>query len=286
MDPLEELIRRAGDLPTLPAVPLRILRCLDDPTTSRGDLARMIGLDVVLASRAVRLANSALFGASRVASLDAAISRLGTHQIRNLILTLAVIDAFPPRSAALDMRAFWRFAVASAFAARSLARELRFRDPEDAYLTGLVHDVGELCLALFMPDVYAAALAHSLSTDAPFEVAVSDELKFSPAQLGARVLAWWNFAPSIAEAVEHQNAPAGAPEQGELAGIALAAGRLCRELGYGIAHSKVPARGWLAELPGSLAERLEAAAGGDLPAYLERQKSLLAPVDELVRELF
>jgi HD-like signal output (HDOD) protein len=285
MDPLEELIRRAKDLPTLPGVPLRILRCLDDPKTSRTDVARMLGLDAVLGARVVRLANSPVFGARAAASLDAAVARLGTNQIRNLILTLAVIDAFPPRSAALDMRAFWRFAVASAFAARSLARELRFRDAEEAYLAGLVHDLGELCLALFLPDAYAAALAHSLSLDVGLEVAVRKELKFTPAQLCARVLQWWSFAPAIVEAVEHQDAPSGAQDQVELAGITLAADRLCRELGYGIPRG-APPRAWLVELPGPVAEQLETAAGGDLPVYLERQKSLLSPVDELVRELF
>ena len=286
MDPLEELIRRAQDLPTLAEVPLRILRCLDDAKTSRADLSRMIGLDVVLGSRVLRLANSAMFGACPAASLDAAVARLGTNQIRNLILTLSVIDAFPPRSAALDMRAFWRFAVASAFAARSLARELGFRDVEEAYLAGLVHDLGELCLALLMPDVYAAALAHSLSTDGAFEIAVSRELKFTPAQLCARVLEWWHFAPAIVEAVGHQDAPTGAPTQVELAGITLAADRLCRELGYGIARAGARTRTWLVGLPGPVMEQLEAAADGDLPAYLEKLKALLAPVDELVRELF
>lgn len=286
MDPLEELIRQAKDLPTLPAVPLRILRCLDDPTTGRADLSRMIGLDAVLGARVVRLANSAAFGARSVANLDTAVARLGTHQIRNVILTLAVLDAFPPRSAALDMRAFWRLSVASAFAARALARELRFRDPEEAYLAGLVHDLGELCLALFMPDHYAAALSHTLSLDVGFEVAVREQLKFTPAQLCARVLAWWSFPPAIVEAVEHQDAPSQAPEQVELAGILLAADRLCRELGYGIPHPSARPRAWLVELPGPVAEQLEAAAAGDLPAYLERQKALLAPVDELVRELY
>lgn len=287
MDPLEQLIRQVDSLPTLPAVPVRVLELLDDAETTLDQIGETIGLDPVLASRVMRLANSSYFGGgARASTLEAAVMRLGTGEVRSAVLTIAVIDALPQESLLLDLREFWRHALASAVISRRLARDVRSFDPERAYLAGLVHGLGEIILALYFPDRFERAILDARSAQRAARESLQEEFKFLPPELAARVLERWSFPEEIVEAVEHQLSPGGAPAQRALAAILLAANRICGELGIGITYPGDPERDWIAEIPADVVAGLPPEQRLDLPAYLRTLGAEVEAVAEMIGAIF
>lgn len=287
MEPLESLLRQVDDLPTLPDVHLRIVRQLDDPDCDLRDVSDMIALDAVLSGRVIRIANSALFGASgRTDSLRGAILRIGTRDTRNAVLTAAVMDVLSPSSAALDPREFWSLGLASAMSARQLSRDLGHGGLEQAYLGGLVHSLGEAVLALYFPDRYLRAIEDARASQCALVEAVWSEFGFTHPVLCARLLEKWNFAPQIVEAVEYHLDPGEAPNEPLLATILLCADRMCRELGFGITDPGTPEHSWVGDIPDAVVEQLLNRGHPDLDEYIAAQKDQLQDVTSLVQAVF
>lgn len=287
MEPLESLLKQVDNLPTLPDVHLRIVRQLDDPDCNLREVSDMIALDPVLSGRVIRMANSALFGASgRTDSLNSAILRIGTRDTRNVVLTAAVMDVLSPSSTAIDPREFWSMGLASALCARQLSRDLGYTGLEQAYLGGLVHSLGEAVLALYFPDRYMRAIEDAKASQCALVEAVWSEFGFTHTVLCARLLEKWNFAPQIVEAVEYHLDPGEAPNEPLLATILLCADRICRELGFGIPDPGTPERSWIADIPEAAVEQLQNRGHADLDEYMAAQKDQLQDVMSLVQAVF
>jgi HD-like signal output (HDOD) protein len=133
-------------LPSLPEVPERVLRLLGDPDRSLGQVAAEIGKDPVTAASVIRMSNSALYcGLSKMTSIQAAVVRLGANVIRTLMYNLSLRSVMfsERRSDAHFAEMLWRGALASGIAMRSLSRFTGV-NAEEAFLIGLLHDVGNI----------------------------------------------------------------------------------------------------------------------------------------------
>ena len=287
MDPLQELLEQVDKLPTLPDMLVRIEAELNDPECDLRRVAELISLDPVLTGHLLRMANSALFGGcGRTTSTMGAITRLGAHETRNLVLTAAVIHVFPSGSTKFDLREFWTLGLASGLCARQIARELRHASPEQAYLGGLVHCLGEAILAVYFPNRFAEALAEAEGESSDLVQATWTEFGFTHPVLACHVLERWNFPRPVVEAVEYHMNPNAAPNEGLLASILLASDRICRELGFASFEPSDPERSWVAEIPGEFTALLLETGFPDLDTYVTEQKEHLKEVGALVTSVF
>lgn len=204
---LDEVVRRVHDLPSLPAVVAELLTSMDNDDIDLHYLSGRIALDQALTAKTLRLANSSFYGMpSKVTSIQQAMSVLGLHSVRTLVTACGVISAVPPpASGVLDLRLFWREAIATAVWARALARQLR-QSPDTAFTAGLLHNLGTLVLATRFPDQYAAVPAwratHADASLAEAELAV---FGVDHAQAGSALAAYWKFPPAIQDAIRHQH---------------------------------------------------------------------------------
>ena len=133
------------ELPTIPGIVQRVIAALRDPDADARTVGDLLAQDPVLSAKVLRAANSSHFGAGRaIASIDAAVARIGTQALGRLIVACGVSSAFKPIPG-IELPVFWRDALVAATAAHRLAQVLR-ADPEEAYLCGLLHASGHLIL--------------------------------------------------------------------------------------------------------------------------------------------
>jgi HD-like signal output (HDOD) protein len=139
-------IESGSSLPSLSAVAVQLVEVAADETASAEDLAALIENDPSLAVRLLKLANSAFFSAGRpVASLKQAVVKVGFQRLRVMALSLSLRATFPMgRRGGMDYERFWRTSLYRALLARSLADRTGLCNPEEAFVGGLILEVGLL----------------------------------------------------------------------------------------------------------------------------------------------
>ncbi len=194
------------ELPVLPEVAQQVAQASRDPNIELRELAELIRRDTALAANVLRIANSALYaGRVPIVSLQHALSRLGMEQIRHIALLIACDGAVFRVPGHVDtVRALFRHSLAAACIAGEIAR-LKRRNVEEAYLTGLFHGVGRPVVMQLLASIEKT---EAQPVSAPvFDVAVRE---FAPA-MTARVLAHWQIAEPIREAIAYIDRPDEAP---------------------------------------------------------------------------
>jgi putative nucleotidyltransferase with HDIG domain len=143
-------------LPTMPAVALEVQRVLDDPEAGMPEVAATLEKDPVLAARALRMATSAAMAASSTKlTLPEALARIGAKAIKRLLIEVAAQRIFVSRVPQINdqLRLVWEHSVAVGMLSRDLKGLTGEPDPEEAYLAGLLHDVGKPVVATVLLEV-------------------------------------------------------------------------------------------------------------------------------------
>jgi putative nucleotidyltransferase with HDIG domain len=226
-------------LPALPLVVQRILNLLGREDSSSRQIADAISLDPALAARVLRLVNSALFSlADPVTTVQHAVRLLGFAEIRNLTMGLKIMEtSFGQAQGILDRSKFWEHSLACGVCAKHLATGLPQVDPEEAFLGGLLHDIGKLVLDTYFQEAWSDALERC---KAPGRSPLDMERKVVglPHTTIGRILAQhWKIPQLHQAAIEHHHRiPRGLAQSEEeflFCAVVLAANLLVRWLDLG-----------------------------------------------------
>jgi HD-like signal output (HDOD) protein len=262
---LERLLERADALPPCPPVLARVAEICADPDSSARDLGAVIATDEALTSRLIRLVNSAYYGLSgTVATVTQAVVVLGYLEIRNMVYAVRAETVFAEgaTSGGIDVLELWDHSLQVAVLARELCYRVRYPVPEEVFVAGVIHDLGQVILNQALGPAYRdfRERAH----DDGLDLAAAEEAAWgtSHAEVGRRLTAKWGFPEPLQSGVAgHHRLPPGEPAG--LAPFVLAANLavLGRSRGR-------EARAALAEVPGPVREflrldlvRLEEALG-------------------------
>lgn len=214
---LTEFLRRGEDLPTLPEIVLELHAALDDELSSDRAITGIIERDPALASRLLRVANSAFFNlGDSIGTVLAAIQRLGVNRVRSICIVLDIVKWSSARPGVFNHREFWSHSAAVGLAAQHLSYESTLRGPADAsdlYMAGLLHDVGILVLDQFFPERFQEVLAVSGDFDLPLWRLEAMVLGMDHGEIGGLLLGNWSLPSTITGIVTHHHHPATAPEQ-------------------------------------------------------------------------
>ncbi len=145
-------------LPALPQALLQVLELCDREDVGLTDVAKVVRQDTGIAARMISVANSSYYHRGRsLDNLDQCLAVLGTSTVRRIALNQSVVELFSRFQGArgFDFGQFWLHALRSALTIRHLAEDRRYGKIEEAYLAGLIHDVGQLALMTIAPDRYA-----------------------------------------------------------------------------------------------------------------------------------
>ena len=232
---LDSLIQQIGSLPTLPSVIVQVNEKVNNPKTSALDLARTILEDQALTARLLRLVNSPFYGfPRRVATVTEAVTILGFHPVRNLLLTASVVDLLVSEEAPeFSPTALWEHSVGTAVAAGLLARYARHEDREEVFVAGLLHDVGKLVLFHFLTKEFIKVLEMARAEDIPIRAAEHRVLGFTHDQVGRVLAERWKLPVRLSEAIGCHHRPDLAQVGKREAAIIHAADILTRALGLG-----------------------------------------------------
>lgn len=205
-----ELVADVQDLVALPDSYLRLQALVRDPASTLTDFARVLELDPGLAARVLRIANSAFFGLSRqVDTLSLAVNVMGVSRLHDLALATAVIGSFNRLNLpGIDITAFWRRSIHVGIVARLLGQQCRLAESERLFIAGLLHDIGHLVMYLRVPDDCITALQHSREQSLPLAAAERETLGFHYGEVGAALMAKWQFPVSLQEICQLHSNPA------------------------------------------------------------------------------
>lgn len=238
---LTEFLQRGENLPTLPEIVLELHAALDDELSSDREIAGIIERDPALASRLLRVANSAFFSVGdRVGGVLAAIQRLGVNRVRSLCIVLEIVKWSSARSRDFDHREFWSHSAAVGLVAQRLGQMPKIRpgvDPNDLYMAGLLHDVGILVLDQFFPERFQEVLTVGGDFDMPLWKLEAMVLGMDHGEIGGLLLGSWSLPTVITSMVTNHHHPDSAPDQLRMAsGIVRAAEALCsaNEMGVSV----------------------------------------------------
>jgi len=241
---LARIVGKVEALPTLPTVVARISQLIDDPTASAGDINDIISRDLALSSKILRLVNSAFYGfPRRISSMTHAVVILGFTSVRNIALSAFVFDAFDTTGLPFGHRNFWVHSVGTAVAADVLAVRSGLPANDDAFVAGLLHDVGKLVLHQHAREEFSRILDRVAREDITFLEAERAELEFGHAEIGALLLENWKLPERLVAALRFHHDPAAAPEgQRQVAAVIHAADILTRAILLGSGgDEKMPA---------------------------------------------
>ncbi|HPF39678.1 MAG TPA: HDOD domain-containing protein [Phycisphaerae bacterium] len=230
------LIDRIESLPPFPAVASRIVAACECEDLCAERIAAIISEDPALAARILRVANSPFYGAAgKITQVSRAVVRLGTIAVRNLVVGMCACDAFGACGQSDSSHGtLWRHSVASAVAAETIAARIGFKPAEEAFLAGLLHDIGQLAIAKIVPDQFERIL-RSVAGGMDLLAAERSHLRTDHAELGVRILSRWGLPKSLCDIVgQHHDAvdPAPAPDRRLLA-ITMLADIYAELMGFG-----------------------------------------------------
>lgn len=236
----QQLDQRIGELPALSPVVGELFTLLNATSVDYGEVERKLGREPVLAGRVLRLSNSSFFGfAGRIGSLREACLVLGSRTLRQTLLAAAVHQQLAVPPGLLDGRRLWQHTLATGAIAKALAPVVG-ADAEQAFLCGLLHDLGRLALAAYFPAEYERVLDYLALHGGLRLAAERTVLGFGHGTVGGKLAQKWHLPEALVLAIGRHHHPVPA-ESGHMMDLVHLADVLAHALGYGPeADDRVP----------------------------------------------
>lgn len=201
----QDIIAKVGNLPSLPAVAARINAEIENEALSAKLLGAILSQDASLAARVLRLSNSAFYGMPRqIVSIEKAVMVLGFDTVKNLALSVSIFSFFKTGvSPTIDVMGLWNHSLGVAVSARTLMRRTNPKLAEQAFLFGIIHDIGKIILINHclkdMEEVVRLIEAGGLSQ----EEAENQVFGFTHQKIGALLIREWKFPDCMIAGVKH-----------------------------------------------------------------------------------
>ncbi len=207
-EPLRKVVGRIGKLPAIPKTYGRLQAALSQPNVTASQIGDIINSDAALASKVLQITNSAFFRLRKpMVRIKDAVTYLGFATIRNLVLSAEIVSQWntPKDLADVDPEHLQNHAQFAAAACKSLAGGRA--TPDDAWLAGLLHDIGYWVLVQECPDELARAVELSRAQHLPLFECERQSIGASHAQIGAYLLGLWGLPYAVVEAVALHHTP-------------------------------------------------------------------------------
>ena len=223
------VLREIKSLPTLPGIVAKLGKMAEDPDTTTEQMGRVISKDYILASKLLKLVNSAFYGfPQRISSLNSAIILLGFNVIKSLIITASIFEVMEAQDVEL-----WEHSLGCAVVCNVLARHLGVKDPEEISTAGLIHDIGKVAIKMELPKEYEMITDLSQEKNISRLEAEREILGLDHAEVGSWLAKSWNLPNKLVEPIACHHDPQLARKEQVASAIVHFADIIIRGLGYG-----------------------------------------------------
>ena len=236
-----KIISKMQDIKSFPQFVMETMRKLNDPDSNAADVAQSLSRDEGLVLRILKLANSAAYGQTRsISNISEAIALLGYKSVSNIILAATVYSAMDKglTGYALDRGELWRHSLMVAYTSRYLAKLTGKVSTEDAYVGGLLHDIGKVILNDYVRFGYGIIVKMVEEKHIPFTEAELTVLGFDHAMIGEILVSRWEMPEAYRIAVAYHHKPNELPQDKlqyqPLLDVVTVANTICLMLGIGL----------------------------------------------------
>jgi HD-like signal output (HDOD) protein len=215
-------------IPMLPAMASHVVDLALDPDVSATRITNVVSKDPVLATRVIQLANSAFSApATEITSIGEAVVRMGTGPVRNVVTAACLSSlAADPRIYGKHGRDHIDHSIGTAYLAWLVADRAN-ESPDEAFLYGLLHDIGKLVILKLVRD------CKNFDVAPPSDEEIAGMLEEMHAPIGGHVLKQWGMPKSLHDPMVWHHNPDGAMERPAAAMVAYVANRLAHRYGFG-----------------------------------------------------
>jgi len=291
--PIDAISRKIADLdniPTVPALLVPLLRRLGEPAENVKvtEIVTLISYDKSLTAQVLHMANSPLLGMrNRVETVQSAVMALGMTKVREVATTCCLLRALPARPGSLKPTDLWKHSLACALVSREFARKVGFADPEQAYLAGLLHDLGLIVELTTFPAEFEAVTRVAIEKRCPIHEAEPALLGVDHCLIGEMLAERWHLPSELKEVIRYHHDVEHASIAPVLVSIVNLTDILCRMrgLGYGFDELRqvdlASEYGWR-----RIGEGLPAVRNFDLARFTLEMDTSIEEIERLVTTLF
>ena len=205
------IVAQIASMPTLPTVALRVMEVTANPGSSANDLMEIIGPDVSLTTKILKIANSPFYGLTReISSLQHAVTVLGFKEIRNMVISTVAFESFKSlrQNKKFDINQFWRHSFCCGLAAKIVAFDLKSASNE-LFVAGLIHDIGKLVMYIAFPTEFLKWMDMMSPLKLKYTAFEAEKNSFEMIhdEVGMMLLKKWLFPESLITAVGFHHHP-------------------------------------------------------------------------------
>jgi HD-like signal output (HDOD) protein len=236
---VRDAIRKVQMIATLPEVTTQIIKTVEDPRSTASQLHRIVSHDPALVTRILKVVNSAFYGLpGQIASVERAIVLLGLNAIKNIAVAASLGQMFRgvKLTETYTAKDLWTHCIAVGVMCRALAKELKLPFADEAFLSGIIHDIGFLLNMQTAPEKLRQVCKLASQSPIDFCKAEREIIGVDHQQLGQGLCEHWRF-PKICQAVAgHHHTPEdleAGDDIGLMVRIVWAADTACCQNGFG-----------------------------------------------------
>ena len=210
----EAILAAIKDLPSIPKVVFEVTRLLNDSKTATNRLSEVIGKDQGLTSKVLAIANSPLYGIKRkVSSIEFAVLILGFQEIKNIVAALSFVDSIEVAPTEyFDPQEFWLHSMLVGTAAKGISQHLGFEFGSEAFVAGLLHDLGILVIHKFFHAEFIQIVEKASSENMPIIEAETKILGLTHQEIGRFLAEKWDLPLILCESINFHHTPSEANE--------------------------------------------------------------------------
>lgn len=221
-------------IPPLQGTILRLTELLRDINVSSKTLADTVGCDPILSARILKLANSSFYARRKaVTTIQQAVESVGTKSLYDLVMLGAMSESFGKeiRDSVLG-RTIWEHSLAVGLISREIAKILGLRGAEEAFLCGLLHDIGKILMLRSDAERFESLLDKRTEEEMfEWEQRIYG---FDHTEVGAYVTYKWGLPESIYNVIMHHHSPSKTSTSTVVAHVVSAADLVANISGYGL----------------------------------------------------
>lgn len=236
-DLIKLALSKLSAIATLPEVTAKIISTVEDPKSSAAQLHKIVSHDPALVTRILKVVNSAFYGLpGQVGSVERAIVLLGLNAVKNIAVAASLGQMF--RGVKLcegyTAKDLWTHCIAVAVVARELAKRAKLQLGEEAFLAGMIHDVGILVSLQTWPEQLRVVCERAIVSDTPFIDLENEVIGVDHQQLGKALAEKWQFPLPCQLVAGHHHTPETLPESSRtLVSLVHIADTLCAQANHG-----------------------------------------------------
>jgi HD-like signal output (HDOD) protein len=269
-----ETVKKVTTIATLPEVTNQIIKTVEDPKSTAGALHKIVSHDPALVTRILKVVNSAFYGLpGQIGSIERAIVLLGLNAVKNLAVAASLgqlfrgaklCDGFTPKD-------LWTHCIAVGVAARDMAKQMKLPVADEAFLAGMIHDMGILIAMQVHPEQVRQVCDLAKTGEKSFCDLEREVIGMDHQQLGMALAEQWKFPRACQLVAGYHHRPAALSEQNRLlVTLVYAADTICCQSKHGFNLT-------------ALGQKLDAAGLADVKLDESMVQRTAANLDELVK---